>query len=71
MISSDNGATWSEEAIIRGEDTNTSDLGYPVGCQLDDGRVFLACYYAEPREGGYNRAIRYTAGTHFRVADHR
>jgi hypothetical protein len=69
VISSDNGATWSEEAIIRGGDTSVSDIGYPVGGQLDDGRVFLAYYYTEPREGGYNRAIRYIAGTHFHVAD--
>lgn len=41
------------------------DIGYPVGCQLDDGRIFTAYYYQMPDENKLG-GTRYLAGTYFR-----
>ena len=41
------------------------DLGYPVATQLEDGRVFTAYYYTV--EGSHSDAVRFIAGTFFRV----
>ncbi len=65
-ISADGGATWSHEFIIRADDTSNGDLGYPVGCQLEDGRIFIAYYYNEPGKG-YYEAVRFIGGTFFRI----
>ncbi len=65
IISSDNGRTWSEEFVIR-DDGQWWDLGYPVGCQLEDGRVFLA-YYFNKADGNAQGGTRYIAGSHFRI----
>jgi hypothetical protein len=67
-ISADGGKTWSEEFVIRGGDCSCWDIGYPVGCQVEDGRVFIAYYYTEPgNDIGVLHAVRYIAGTSFRV----
>ena len=44
IVSEDDGATWSAEAVIRA-DASEWDLGYPVATELDDGRIFTAYYY--------------------------
>ena len=44
LVSTDFGKTWSDEFVLR-RDAGSSDLGYPVVTQLDDGRVFVAYYY--------------------------
>jgi hypothetical protein len=44
VVSEDGGRTWSEEFVVR-DDASCWDIGYPVGCQLDDGRLFLAYYF--------------------------
>ena len=66
-LSADGGKTFSHEFVIRAGEASNDDLGYPVGCQLDDGRIFLAYYYNEPGKG-YLDAVRYIAGSFFRIA---
>ncbi len=65
-ISADGGKSWSEEFVIRAGWCSCWDIGYPVACQLDDGRVFAAYYYNTPGKTSRN-AIRYIAGTFFRL----
>ena len=65
IVSEDDGATWSAEAIIR-DDGSGSDLGYPVATQLDDGRIFTAYYYMED-DGTSFGGTRYIAGSFFRL----
>jgi hypothetical protein len=64
-VSSDGGQTWSEEFVIR-DDATCADLGYPVGCQLDDGRICLAYYYTRP-DGNNFGGTRHIAGSTFRI----
>ena len=63
------GRTWSEEFIIR-SDGCISDLGYPVGSRLEDGRIFTAYYFTKD-EGDGNKfgGARHIAGSFFRIAD--
>ena len=65
VISSDGGKTWSHEAVIR-DDATCNDLGYPVGCQLEDGRLFIAYYYTLP-DGNAFGGTRHIAGSMFRI----
>lgn len=65
VLSSDGGQTWSEEFVIR-DDGSHPDLGYPVGCELDDGRIFLAYYFTMP-DGNALGGMRYLAGSTFRI----
>ncbi len=65
VLSSDGGVTWSEEFVIR-DDASHGDLGYPVGCELDDGRIFIAYYYTLP-DGNNFGGTRFIAGSHFRI----
>jgi len=67
IISSDGGQTWSEEFVIR-DAGKRWDLGYPVGCQLDDGRIFIAYYYNK-QDGNKQGGTRYIAGSFFRIGD--
>lgn len=67
LISSDDeGASWSPEAIIR-DDGSSSDLGYPVATQLDDGRIFTAYYFMED-DGNNFGGTRHIAASFFRLA---
>ncbi len=65
-LSSDGGKTWSHEFIIRSDDTNCHDIGYPIGGQLEDGRVFISYYYSEP-DKSCQESVRYIESTFFRV----
>ena len=65
VVSEDDGATWSAEAVIRA-DASDWDLGYPVATELDDGRIFTAYYYMED-DGNNFGGTRYVAGSHFRL----
>lgn len=65
IVSEDSGHTWSDEAILR-DDAPSSDLGYPVATELDDGRIFTA-YYFNDEPGGQFGGPRFIAGTHFRL----
>ena len=65
IVSDDDGATWSAEAVIRA-DASDWDLGYPVATELDDGRIFTAYYYMED-DGNNFGGTRYVAGSHFRL----
>lgn len=62
-FSSDEGHTWSEEVVLRGNDGANSDMGYPRVVQRPDGKV-VAVYF-------YNHALldgppyRYIAATIF------
>jgi hypothetical protein len=58
--SADGGRTWSREFALR-DDGAGWDLGYPVGCQLDDGRIFAAYYFLKPA------GTRIIAGSFFRI----
>lgn len=80
IISGDGGKTWSEEFIIRDDGKkwkdgemnhevgDWGDLGYPVGCQLDDGRIFIA-YYMNNQDIGRLPVggTRYIAASTFRI----
>ena len=78
IISSDGGKTWSSDFIIRDdgkrwdeekhEQGDWGDLGYPVGCQLEDGRIFAVYYFSNKDttrqvQGG----TRYIASSTFRI----
>ena len=65
IVSEDSGETWSNEVILR-DDAPSSDVGYPVATELDDGRIFTACYYNIELGGEYG-GPRYIATTHFRL----
>ena len=65
VISSDDGRTWSHEFVIR-DDAVSDDVGYPVGCQLKDGRIFTAYYYTLP-DGNNFGGTRFIAGSRFRL----
>ena len=65
VVSSDQGRTWSEEFILR-DDAKWWDLGYPVGCQLDDGRIFIA-YYFNMQDGNGQGGTRHIAASSFRL----
>jgi hypothetical protein len=67
ILSADRGKTFSHEFVIRAGNASNDDLGYPVGCQLEDGQIFIAYYYNEPGKG-YLNAVRYIAGSFFRIA---
>jgi len=67
VVSADNGRTWSDEFVIRADDASCDDLGYPVGSQLDDGSVFIAYYYNDAGTKESLKAVRYIAGTIFRL----
>ena len=65
IVSEDDGRTWSDEVILR-DDAPSSDLGYPVATELEDGRIFTA-YYFNDEPGGEFGGPRYIAATHFRL----
>ena len=65
IVSEDSGKTWSGESILR-DDGPSSDIGYPVATELDDGRIFTA-YYFSSEPGGEFGGPRFIAGTHFRL----
>jgi Neuraminidase (sialidase) len=65
VVSADGGKTWSEEFVVR-DDGVSSDLGYIVGSQLKDGRIFAAYYYTRP-DGNKFDGTRYIAGTTFKL----
>ena len=56
-VSADNGDSWSEEMILRG-DAVTDDLGYPSTVELDDGTLLTVYYHNVAR--GKNCGIYYT-----------
>lgn len=76
IVSSDGGKTWSEEFIIRDDgkrwneakhdEGDWGDLGYPVGCQLCDGKIFTA-YYFNKDDGHPQGGTRYIAASTFRI----
>ena len=63
IVSEDEGATWSAEAVIRA-DASDWDLAYPVATQLDDGRIFSAYYYMQ-NDGNNHGGTRFIAGSFF------
>ncbi len=65
VLSADGGETWSHEFAIRDDGVGT-DSGYPVGCQFEDGRIFVAYYYTMP-DGNKFGGTRYIAGSLFRI----
>ncbi len=65
IVSEDDGATWSAEAIVR-DDGSGGDLGYPVATQLDDGRIFTAYYFMEA-DGNNFGGTRHLAGSFFEL----
>jgi hypothetical protein len=65
VISTDDGKTWSEEFVIR-DDAICDDLGYPVGCQIEDGYIFIAYYYTLP-DGNNFGGTRHIASTVFKI----
>ncbi len=66
IVSADDGATWSAEAVIR-DDGSGADLSYPVATELDDGRIFTAYYFMQDDGNGFG-GTRHIAGSFFRLA---
>ena len=48
------------------DDGSTHDLGYPVGCQRDDGSIFVAYYFSQD-DGNKFGGTRFLAGSIFRL----
>lgn len=67
IISSDGGKTWSKEFVIR-DGAKWWDLGYTVGTQLTDGRIFIA-YYFNKQDGNLQGGTRFIAGSFFKIDD--
>jgi hypothetical protein len=65
IVSADRGKTWSREFALR-DDGVGGDLGYPVACQFEDGRIFVAYYYTMADGNGFG-GTRYLAGSVFRI----
>ncbi|MBI3942184.1 MAG: exo-alpha-sialidase [Chloroflexi bacterium] len=65
IVSEDEGQTWSREIVLR-DDASSSDLGYPVATQLEDGRVFVTYYYTLDDGNGLG-GTRFIAGTFFSI----
>ena len=63
IISEDDGATWSDEQILRA-DVPITDLGYPVATEVEPGRVFTAYYFTMADGNGFG-GTRYIAGSTF------
>lgn len=76
VVSSDGGKTWSPEFVVRDdakkwnekkhEEGDWGDLGYPVGCQLEDGSIFIA-YYFNKDDGWPQGGTRFIASSTFRI----
>lgn len=49
-LSSDGGITWSDEFLIR-DDGGNHDIGYPRAVQLNDGRLIIAYYFNDHKDG--------------------
>ena len=60
IVSADDGASWSDEIVIRGDLPN-GNLGYPAAIEYEPGRLFTA-YYGEDRDG-----VTCIQGTYFDV----
>jgi hypothetical protein len=65
VVSSDGGQTWSHEFVIR-EDAPIQDLGYQIGCQLEDGSIFVSYYY-NVSDGNKFGGTRFIAGSTFHL----
>jgi len=65
IVSEDDGATWSDEQILRA-DGPTTDLGYPVATEVEPGRIFTAYYFTMDDGNGFG-GTRYIAGSSFRL----
>ncbi len=66
IVSEDDGATWSDEQILRA-DGPTTDLGYPVATEAEPGRIFTAYYFTKDDGNGFG-GTRYIAGSSFSLA---
>ena len=66
VVSEDDGATWSDEQILRA-DGPTTDLGYPVATEAEPGRIFTAYYFTMDDGNGFG-GTRYIAGSSFSLA---
>ena len=56
LVSSDEGASWSDEIVLRGGGANW-DMGYPRAVVLDDGTVAAAYYINDRPDGDGERFI--------------
>lgn len=61
-FSSDNGMTWSDEVVLRGEDGANRDVGYPRMVQRSDGKIVIVYYWnnANLKDQKPYRYIAYT-----------
>ncbi len=79
VVSEDSGKSWSPDLILRddasvyqmtkarGMSTEYSDIGYPLACEFEDGRIFTAYYYML-EDGTMFGGARFAAGSYFRLA---
>jgi hypothetical protein len=61
-FSADNGASWSDEIILRGCDGATFDVGYPRMVQRPDGKLVIIYYWNNANQEGA-KPFRYIAST--------
>ena len=70
IISKDGGQTWSNEFVIR-DDALSSNLGYPIGAQMEDGRIIITHYFGVDDNHGENHrpygGTRAIIGSRFRI----
>ncbi len=62
VFSSDNGQSWTEPTLLRGQDGAVWDIGYPRAVQLPNGNVVAVYYYNNADSGD---KYRYIAATIF------
>lgn len=65
-VSEDDGATWSEEALVR-DDAAGPDIGWPVATEMADGHIFTA-YQWQLADGNGLGGTRFVAGSFFEPA---
>ncbi len=61
-MSSDNGLTWSEEIVLRGDEGGNYDVGYPRAVLRSDGKVVITYYWNHSLDNS-KPPYRYIAAT--------
>jgi hypothetical protein len=63
-LSTDEGRTWnSDNIIVLRDDGASSDLGYPISMQLEDGAILTVYYFTDDRNLTHIASTRWRAPT--------
>jgi hypothetical protein len=60
-------ASMYQKTKVCGLSTEYSDIGYPLACELEDGRIFTS-YYFMLEDGTVFGGARFIAGSYFRLS---